>query len=364
MSFTLPASRLGVCAASQAATNNTRGDRRLVGRSLTAGVQVGFERRVRQTHYQPQCVQRRLQCVCKSRRLEWGGARLHQSQKPLKSPPTLPASVEEMVQDASKSISSLGNFRKEIRVDFPLPYSEDWIQWDAITLPVAEKLTKLLRVELESLYGIGNVWISEPSTAMNRFPHTYECLPSLAAAKRSKIIVVVCPTCEELFFLEQLKNKTGPRTPIVVVNPRWLETDFVGPLSRMPYFLWKTIGSKFQEDSVAYCLTEEIVPQSSISNFMGSLGVRQGCKTVLLKRYNSPWALFTAGLDGTYHFTESFVQHPNGDMLRSAAKDEVCAVESPFLKMANVNPQDSTGSTASGTDSWLVPASPHRGHRN
>ena len=61
---------------------------------------------------------------------------------------------------------------------------------------------------------------------------------------------------------------------------------------------------------------------------------------------------------------QSFVQHPNGDMLRSAAKDEVCAVESPFLKMASLNPQDSTGSTASGTDSWLVPASPHRGHRN
>eukprot|EP00958_Prasinococcus_capsulatus_P008267 scaffold795_cov375-Prasinococcus_capsulatus_cf.AAC.19 len=44
---------------------------------------------------------RRLQCVCKSRRLEWGGARLHQSHKAQHSPQEMPESVEEMVHDVS-----------------------------------------------------------------------------------------------------------------------------------------------------------------------------------------------------------------------------------------------------------------------
>eukprot|EP00958_Prasinococcus_capsulatus_P008268 scaffold795_cov375-Prasinococcus_capsulatus_cf.AAC.20 len=96
----------------------------------------------------------------------------------------------------------------------------------------------------------------------------------------------------------------GPRVPLVVVNPRWLESDFAGALSRMPYHLWHNMGAKFGEDAVAYQLTEEIVPQSSLGSFVGSLGLRQGCRTVLLKKYHHPWALFTAGLDGRYHFTE------------------------------------------------------------
>jgi len=248
----------------------------------------------------------------------------------------MPESVEEMVHDAAKSISALGNFRKEIRVDFPLPFSEDWVQWDSITLPVAKQLTAPLRSELEEIYGEGNVWMADPSTALNRFPHeAYERLPSIVAAKRSKVLVVMCPTADECSFIEQLMNKTGPRVPLVVVNPRWLESDFAGALSRMPYHLWHNMGAKFGEDAVAYQLTEEIVPQSSLGSFVGSLGLRQGCRTVLLKKYHHPWALFTAGLDGRYHFTESFVQHPNSDMLRDAAKNEVCAVASPLSRFAH-----------------------------